>query len=217
MSVDLGDVTLVVVGFGRCGSTLAMRMLHAGGVPVYADDLRSFETDSSLTLPRETVWLNDARGRAVKVLDPLRYQLPRDRPYRFLWMNRDPIEQARSAMKFMSATSKATVFGGMVADTMGQGRDTRRTMAASYRRDRPKALSMLRGYPGSTLVELAFEALLLTPRRSAVLMTELAPGLDVEAAVREVLPRGPGCYKGILELGLSRHAKRAEDAGPCLP
>ena len=63
---------VVVTGFGRCGSSLAMRMLCAGGMPVTTDNRDSFEDERVMRLPGDTRWLRECEGRALKVLDPYR-------------------------------------------------------------------------------------------------------------------------------------------------
>jgi hypothetical protein len=91
------DVITVVSGFGRCGSTLMMRLIHAAGIPVVADSMEGgLEYGPALKLPKESEWLKGCIGKAVKILDPQRYTPPAGLPYRFIWLDRDPTQQAKS-------------------------------------------------------------------------------------------------------------------------
>ena len=97
---------LVVSGFGRCGTSLVMQMLYDGGMPVYYDKAGSFETIKSTQLPRNDKWLEDCKGKAVKILDLHRF-VPTPRfNYRFIWISRRPRDQAESTIKFWKATGK---------------------------------------------------------------------------------------------------------------
>jgi hypothetical protein len=94
-------MTTIVTGFGRCGSTMVMRMLDAAGMPVVADSRASFESDL-FRQPRLMDW-NQFAGRAIKVLDPHRWCFPAASNVRFLFLARFPIDQARSQGKLLRA------------------------------------------------------------------------------------------------------------------
>ena len=192
---------VVVAGFQRCGTSLAMRMLDVGGLPVYCDPGRrgtSYETDRITGLPEDTAWLDDVEGRALKALEPGHFRLPKGRPYRFIWLDRDPREQARSAVKFM------TILGGL---DPSQGKEARRGLARMYREERPNVVAMLRSYPDSTLTALRFEDLIRDPGGSASILCyavntdELGiPPLDPSAMAAQVVERPTGCLPYLMEL-----------------
>ena len=90
---------IIVSGFGRCGSTMVMTMLQAGGVPWTAD---------ASELSGETPGLDAALaavtpGHAVKVLlgRAADARAIRGEDRRVVWCSRDPREQAKSMEKFM--------------------------------------------------------------------------------------------------------------------
>ena len=83
MESPSGSCTTIVTGFGRCGSTMLMRMLDAGGMPVVADSRASFESEL-FRVPKPTDW-QQYRGRAIKVLDPHRWCFPSAQDVRFLF------------------------------------------------------------------------------------------------------------------------------------
>jgi hypothetical protein len=95
-----GRPIVVVSGLPRSGTSMAMRMLEAGGVPIVTDRARAadvdnphgyFELDRVLELDKggDTAWLSDARGKAVKIISALLPHLPEHFNYRVIFMHRD--------------------------------------------------------------------------------------------------------------------------------
>jgi len=98
MSRDPTSAIIVVSGLPRSGTSLMMRMLQAGGVPVLTDGVRAADADNPFgyfefapvrLVARDADWLAAARGKAVKVISPLLDRLPRDHAYQVLFMRRD--------------------------------------------------------------------------------------------------------------------------------
>lgn len=94
---------------------MAMRMLVAGGIPALTDGIRSADTDNPhgyfefervKHLKTDHAWLDDAAGRAVKVIHMLLPDLPADREYRVLFMDRDLREVVRSQEVMLSRAGK---------------------------------------------------------------------------------------------------------------
>lgn len=94
---------IVVSGLTRCGSSLMMQMLHAGGCPVsceHGNEAISGEHSDQLSALRE-IAIGLADGKAIKCLDIHRFPLPPNKQYVIIWMKRDFKEQAKSIAKFM--------------------------------------------------------------------------------------------------------------------
>ena len=180
----------VVAGIPRCGSSLMMRMLHRGGIEPYADNLYSYEAEDVLGLPSQTKWLDKAEGKAVKILEPLEYRPPKTRAYRFVVMTRDPIEQAKSQVKFARATGV----------DIAANQKTIRILAGSNERDTAALIKMIQGYPNAALLVISFEALILDPLEQALLVSDFCGGLHVSAMTAEVIDRLPQCLPYLLEL-----------------
>lgn len=96
-----GQPVIVVTGLPRSGTSLVMQMLVAGGVPAHTDGRREADTDNPRgylefepvkRLPHDAGWLEEARGRAVKVVVPLLPFLPDTVPYRVIHIDRQPDE-----------------------------------------------------------------------------------------------------------------------------
>lgn len=193
---DEKKAIVVVTGSSRCGTSLMMRMLQAGGVPVFVDkdggipNEVAFETDHALTLPEQTAWLDECEGKAVKILEPLRFRPPAGREYRFILMRRKPMEQAKSQIKFLR-------WMGMNADT----KQTRR-MANGLLADYPRMLGLLMAL--GPVHTVSFEELLRHPRVVGKAVAGfLERELDVEKMAAQVITRGPECLEGMLEASIA--------------
>jgi predicted AlkP superfamily phosphohydrolase/phosphomutase/tetratricopeptide (TPR) repeat protein len=94
---ELGDEIVVVSGLPRSGTSMIMQMLAAGGLPVLADGVREADTDNPRgyfeyepvkSLYRNSAWLSEAKGKAVKIVAPLLSHLPEGLAYRVIVIER---------------------------------------------------------------------------------------------------------------------------------
>lgn len=182
-----------VCGFPRSGSTMLMTMLDSGGLrPVEGSHPGSYELDA--------LDLDDLRGRplaghAVKLLDwALRSDLPREQPWKFIWLDRSAQEQAKSQVKFMSTLVPELP---LHADSVG-------TLARSFKQDLPDMLRALGRYGPTLMVE--FEKILADPYGEAKQIAGyLLPEFDLDPAAMSavVLERDGRCRPDLsIELGL---------------
>jgi len=97
-----------------------MQMLAAGGVPILSDGERVADTDNPRgycewerikRLPQEPSCIDDAEGRAVKVISQLLFALPAGRSYRVVFMERPLPEVVASQAEMIRrrGTSGASV------------------------------------------------------------------------------------------------------------
>jgi hypothetical protein len=95
----VADFITVVSGLPRSGTSLMMQMLHAGGLPVLSDGLRTadesnprgyLEYEPVKRLRSDRTWLPSARGHAVKIIHLLLRDLLLDGSvhYRIVFMQR---------------------------------------------------------------------------------------------------------------------------------
>jgi len=100
----------IVSGLPRSGTSMMMQMLAAGGLPVVTDGLRTadednpagyFEFEKVKQLKTDAGWLEQAEGRAVKVITQLLPELPAGREYRVILMQRDLDEVLRSQQEML--------------------------------------------------------------------------------------------------------------------
>ena len=89
---------VVVSGLPRSGTSMMMRMLEAGGLDLLTDGERAADVDNPTgyyeyapvkRLARDNSWVCEARGKVVKVVSRLLYELPEDHTYDVVFMQRD--------------------------------------------------------------------------------------------------------------------------------
>ena len=87
----------IVSGLPRSGTSMMMRILEAGGMPVLVDAARPADVDNpngyyefepAKSIREDASWLTQAEGRAVKMVYKLLYDLPPDRAYHVLFLQR---------------------------------------------------------------------------------------------------------------------------------
>jgi hypothetical protein len=97
---ELESIT-IVSGLPRSGTSMMMRMLEAGGMPVLTDNRRKadednpqgyYEFEAVKQLTRNASWLTDAYGKAVKMASHRLYELPDGHRYHIVFMERNLTE-----------------------------------------------------------------------------------------------------------------------------
>jgi hypothetical protein len=115
------DFTTIVSGLPRSGTSMAMQMIVAGGIQPMTDGLRAadadnprgyFEFERVKQLKTDKAWLDDARSKVVKVIHMLVTELPDDRPYRVVFLDRDLREVVKSQSTMLARNAKT---GGALA------------------------------------------------------------------------------------------------------
>jgi hypothetical protein len=95
-----GQPIIVITGLPRSGTSMAMKMLQAGGLPLLTDGARppdesnpegyfEFEPVKQLDKNGDLAWLRGARGKGVKIISWLVTWLPETYDYRVIFMQRD--------------------------------------------------------------------------------------------------------------------------------
>ena len=111
--VRYGKPIVVVSGLPRSGTSMAMKMLEAGGLGVVTDGLRAADEDNpkgyyedervkDLYREGDKTWLRDARGKVIKIISFLLKSLPADNNYKVLFMHRDLKEIVASQNKMLA-------------------------------------------------------------------------------------------------------------------
>ncbi len=104
-------VVYIVSGLPRSGTSMMMKMLEAGGLPVLTDELREADADNPKgyyefervkALDKgDTAWVGAAAGHVVKVISALLKHLPAGFRYQVIFMQRAVPEMLRSQRKMM--------------------------------------------------------------------------------------------------------------------
>jgi hypothetical protein len=108
----------IVSGLPRSGTSMMMKMLEAGGLPPLTDNLRTanddnpkgyYEFERVKKMPDGDIsWVEDAQGKAVKVISALLEHLPPAYIYRVLFMQRKIDEILASQKQMLIRSGKPT-------------------------------------------------------------------------------------------------------------
>jgi hypothetical protein len=118
-----GAPVIVVSGLPRSGTSMAMQMLAAAGVPIVTDGIRQagednprgyFEDERVKALHKENLdrgWIREARGKAIKIISFLLKDLPETNNYKVIFMRRALPEVLQSQKKMLERRNEADESG----------------------------------------------------------------------------------------------------------
>jgi hypothetical protein len=175
-----GAPIVVVSGLPRSGTSMMMKMLDAGGLPLVTDAAREadednprgyFEDERVKDLGRTTdrTWLRGCRGRGVKIISFLLLDLPDENFYKIIFMRRNLDEVIASQNKMLTRRG----------ETGGSGTDdeTRRRYEMHLR----KVEFVLEDNPNYESLDVDYRAALDDPRHHAQRVRDfLGMDLDVD-------------------------------------
>jgi len=99
----------IVSGLPRSGTSMMMKMLIAGGMEALTDNRRIADEDNPKgylefekvkQLEKDSSWLQDGRGKAIKIVSTFLKHLPLDYNYQIIFMRRK-IEEVLASQKQM--------------------------------------------------------------------------------------------------------------------
>jgi hypothetical protein len=118
---------IVVSGLPRSGTSMMMKMLVEGGLPVVTDSIRSadednpngyFEFEPVKALPGgQHAWLAGAAGKIVKIVSALLEHLPPQHRYKVLFMEREIREILASQQKMLARRGEQSKTGDAEMET----------------------------------------------------------------------------------------------------
>lgn len=91
------EASVIVSGLPRSGTSMMMRMLCAGGLPLLTDDARPADVDNPRgyyeyapvrRLRDDASWFPKARGKALKIVSPLLKEIPAGTACHVIFMER---------------------------------------------------------------------------------------------------------------------------------
>lgn len=110
-----GDV-VVVSGLPRSGTSMMMQMLDKGGLEIFSDKKRTadennpkgyYEHEAVMSISKNKAWLEEAKGKVVKVISHLLFELPARYNYKVVFMERDLNEVLMSQHRMLVRNGKA--------------------------------------------------------------------------------------------------------------
>ena len=175
-----GQPIVVVSGLPRSGTSMLMKMLEAGGLPLVMDGLRVADEDNpkgyyedervkNLAKDPDHRWLDAARGKAIKIISFLLKELPPQHNYRVVFMRRNLQEVLASQSKMLKRR--------------GEGSETSdERMRELFENDLWKARYLMKHQPQFEALEIHYRDVLERPREQAERINGfLGGGLDVAA------------------------------------
>ena len=112
----------IVSGLPRSGTSMMMQVIEAGGIPALTDNVRTkdednpqgyYEFEPVKKTREDPSWVPGARGKVVKMVYRLLYDLPADQEYRVIFMRRNVDEVLASQKKMLQRSGKP---GAAVSD-----------------------------------------------------------------------------------------------------
>ena len=180
------DFITVVSGLPRSGTSMMMRMLDAGGVPVFVDNDRLPEADNPngyyeyepiKKLNENSSWMVGAVGHAIKAIYLLLYHLPNDHRYRILFMRRSIAEVIASQDAMLRRSGAAT--GSMDQQVLARHFETQLRQVDGW----------VRQQSNMSLLDVDYAEVVLDPMTTAVKVAAFLGGtLDVDRMALAVDP-----------------------------
>jgi hypothetical protein len=112
------DAVIIVSGLPRSGTSMMMQMLAAGGMEILTDEQRTADLDNpkgyyELEVVKklkegDNTWVNQAPGKAVKVISALLEGLPAGYHYKVIFMQREMAEVLASQKQMLIRRGEAT-------------------------------------------------------------------------------------------------------------
>lgn len=178
---------IIVSGLPRSGTSMMMKMLEAGGLRVYVDNLRTpdadnpegyYEFERVKQLDKgDAAWVQDARGQVVKVISALLEHLPTENEYRVLFMHRSLDEVLASQQKMLTRRAEAA---GAIPDE---------EMADLFRKHLAAVDAWLQQQPNFTVLDVDYNRMLADPVPQVEAVNRFLGGvLDENAMIAVVNP-----------------------------
>jgi hypothetical protein len=165
---------------------MMMRAIHAGGIEALTDHLRTadddnpkgyFEFEPVKKTKEDPSWLNDAAGRAVKMVYRLLYDLPGGYVYRVVFMQRVLREVLASQKKMLKRSGKE---GSALGDEQ---------MAKLFQAELDRCSQWLQTQPNFTVLYVNHRDMVKSPADECRRISDfLGGGLNVEAMAAAVDP-----------------------------
>jgi len=158
---------------------MMMKMLEAGGMSVLTDGIRTADEDNPKgyyefervkQIEQDAEWLEDARGKAVKMIAALLKHLPPDYDYEIIFMRRDIREVLASQRRML-------VHRGEAPNTVSDAQ-----MAELFKRHLTRVESWLADQPNMSVLFIDHGRVLADPKEQARRVSDfLTHPLDVQA------------------------------------
>lgn len=175
------EIITIVSGLPRSGTSMMMKMLEAGGLEALTDNIRTadednpkgyFEFERVKQIENDKAWLEDARGRVVKLISALLKHLPPSYTYKVIFMR-------RAMAEILASQRQMLIRRGEPADAVPDDK-----MAAMFEKHVAQVESWLAAQPNIQTMYVSYNEVIKDPRSHAELVnTFLGDTLNVNAMV----------------------------------
>jgi hypothetical protein len=175
------ETVTIVSGLPRSGTSLMMSMLQAGGMDLLLDGVRRpdednpkgyYEFERVKQIDDDQEWLQDARGRVVKMISELLRRLPPTNTYRVIFMQRAMEEILASQREMLARRGEPT----------DRVRDE--DMARMYRRHLGQVRAWIAEQPNVETLYVSYNDLVSDPGPQLQRINQFMGGaLNVEAMI----------------------------------
>jgi hypothetical protein len=182
----LDDVVTIVAGLPRSGTSMMIKMLEAGGMPVLTDNVRTADEDNPKgyyefervkQIEHDKAWLEDAQGCVVKIVSALLKYLPEGYRYKVIFMRREIAE-------ILASQRKMLVHRGESEDKVDDA-----TMARLFERHLKKVTAWIDTRADVDVLYVSYNDVLASPLEHARAVNRFLGGaLDVESMASVVDP-----------------------------
>ena len=177
---------VVVSGLPRSGTSMMMNMLQAGGLPVLTDNIRTanvdnpkgyYELEKVKQLEQDQSWLEEAQGKAVKIIATLLKHLPPTYSYKVIFMR-------RKIKEVLASQTQMLIRRGEASDTISDEK-----MAALFERHLERIEAWLAQQPNIEVIYTDYNEVQNNPLAQAKRIDRLMGNrLDVENMAAVVDP-----------------------------
>ena len=182
-----GEEVIVVSGLPRSGTSMMMKMLEGGGLPIMTDQVREadddnpkgyyeFERVKDLASETDKSYVKQGRGKVLKVISFLLKDLPSSNFYRIVFMRRDVDEILASQNKMLVNRGEAN-----------EVEDER--MKELYQQHLLKVSSMVRWLPNYEMLEVRYKDAIDDPQGVARQVNQFLGGQLNEQKMHEAVDR----------------------------
>ena len=183
--MDLPFIT-IVSGLPRSGTSMMMQAIEAGGIPALADHIREkdednpkgyYEFEPVKKTKDDPSWVPGARGKVVKMVYSLLYDLPEAYEYRVIFMRRNMDEVLASQKKMLERSGKQ---GAKVSDEQ---------LAELFKTQLAKFDRWVESRNNLALLSINYKDMIASPKVECEKIGEFLGGvLDIDAAAAAVDP-----------------------------
>jgi Sulfotransferase domain len=178
------ETITIVSGLPRSGTSMMMKMLEAGGLDPLTDNIRTadednpkgyFEFERVKQIENDKAWLEDARGRVVKMISALLKHLPPSYAYKVIFMR-------RAMPEILASQRQMLIRRGEPADAVPDDK-----MAAMFNKHVAQVESWLAAQPNIEVLYVSYNDVMKDSRpRAEQINTFLGGSLKVDEMVSVV-------------------------------